>query len=82
MHYYGFILLLSCLSSYFFVSATRRAEDIFRIHVTVDLTSEKPITGYELNKIIEDKIDEDSRIGELAVAKDEFYKLVVVEGNE
>lgn len=65
-----------------FLPIYRRADDIFRIHITVDLKSEKPITGYELNHLIESQIDSPKRIGELTLRKDEFYELTVVEGNE
>lgn len=57
-----------------------RHEDIFRLKVTVDIMSEKPITGVELNRIFENTIDTKQRFDDLTVRKDEFYKLIVVEG--
>lgn len=51
------------------------------MRVTVDITSEKGIIGYDLSRIIEGEIDERSKIGDLTVKKDDFYQLLAVEGN-
>lgn len=60
---------------------SREPTDVFRLKVTADIRSKKGITGYELNRIFEEEIDEKNKIGDWTVKKDDGYQILVVEGN-
>lgn len=66
--------------SFLFILFFSQDQDLFRLKVTVDISSQTPITRQELNRIFEESIDHESSIGDLKVTKDDFYKLIVVEG--
>lgn len=80
METHPFAHIIETNRGYFLFASRPSSSEIFKIGVTVDITSDEPITKDELEDIIRPALDS-RHIDDLSVERDDFYSLVTIKGN-